>query len=448
MPDHADTIRRQLSLHVANAAQLTENAGISQPTLSRTLRAMGDEIVRFGAGKSMHYALRDTVRGLPDIPVYRIDREGALHEEGMLVAVRPEGFVMQGADGRNTHSDGLPWWLYDMRPQGYLGRAWARQHAAALGLPAQMPLWQDHQVLRALIAGGSDCSGHFLLGADNRARFLAEPLPEPLAETEKTAVYPQLAEQAAHGGMAGSSAGGEQPKFTVYAHSGGAPAHLIVKFSEKTDSPVSERWRDLLLAEHLALQTLAHHGIAAAQSALVDAGGQRFLETVRFDREGARGRIGLHSLTALDLQFAGKAAEGWPGITRELARVKIIDRVSAEQAALLWAFGHLTGNSDMHGGNLSFIRESSFPLRLAPVYDMTPMAFSPRSGGGLPEQLPPPDIRADIAAAQWRQALTLANAWLARVQNEPRFSPRFAPCIAALRHHLDTAATQVARLAT
>lgn len=50
MPDHADTIRRQISLHVANAAQLTENAGISQPTLSRTLRAMGDEIVRFGTG--------------------------------------------------------------------------------------------------------------------------------------------------------------------------------------------------------------------------------------------------------------------------------------------------------------------------------------------------------------------------------------------------------------
>jgi hypothetical protein len=32
---------------------------------------------------------------------------------------------MVQADGVALHSDRLPWWLFDMRPQGYLGRACA-----------------------------------------------------------------------------------------------------------------------------------------------------------------------------------------------------------------------------------------------------------------------------------------------------------------------------------
>lgn len=443
MPAHADHIRQRLNTGIANAAQLMEMAGISQPTLSRALRAMGDEVVRIGAGKSMHYALRDDMRGLPDIAVYRVDTAGKLQHLGELVPVRPEGFVMMESGGRAVHSDGLPWWLYDMRPQGYLGRAWARQYAASLGLSAQPHLWSDHQVLRALLAQGADASGNLLLGEHCRRRFLQSAAPSPITEQEKTTAYPQLALQAAKGDIPGSSAGGEQPKFTAYAANG----HVLVKFSEAENSPVSERWRDLLLAEHHALQTLNDHGIAAARSAILDANGQHFLETLRFDRIGERGRLGLHSLAALDLEFIGKAREGWPTVCRELARSKIITSQAAENAALLWAFGTFIGNSDMHGGNLSFINEAGRPYALAPVYDMTPMALAPRTGGGLPDALPPAELRADIAPAQWRQAHDWAHAWLARVQGDARFSPRFAPCIAALRAHLEHGGAQLQRLA-
>ncbi|MDO5091742.1 MAG: type II toxin-antitoxin system HipA family toxin YjjJ [Cardiobacteriaceae bacterium] len=442
MPEHTDIIRQRLNTGIATAAQLMEIAGISQPTLSRALKAMGNDVVRIGAGKSIHYALRDDMRGLPDIAVYRVDREGRLQPLGELIPVRPEGFVMMEADGRSLHSDGLPWWLYDMRPQGYLGRAWARQHAASLGLSAAPHHWADHEVLRALLAAGIDASGNLLLGEHCRQRFLQSEAPVPIAEQEKTSLYPNLALQAAKGELPGSSAGGEQPKFTAYAENG----HVLVKFSEAEASPVSERWRDLLLAEHLALQTLYDHGIAAARSTIIDANGQRFLETLRFDRVGERGRLGLHSLEALDLQFVGKAREGWPTLCRELAQHKIIAAQAADDAALLWAFGTLIGNSDMHNGNLSFINEDGRPYALAPVYDMTPMAFAPRSGGGLPDTLPAPVLRADIAPAQWRQAHDWARQWLASIQNEPRLSARFAPCIAALEAHLDTAAAQLARL--
>lgn len=53
-------------------------------------------------------------------------RPGQLETLGTLVPVCPEGFVMIG--GSRLHSDGLPWWIYDMRPQGYLGRAYCQRH--------------------------------------------------------------------------------------------------------------------------------------------------------------------------------------------------------------------------------------------------------------------------------------------------------------------------------
>lgn len=290
-----------------------------------------------------------------------------------------------------------------------------------------------------------------LNGERSLARFLAAPTPVPIAESEKPAAYARLAQQAANGDLPGSPAGGEQPKFTAYAMTEAGAQHVIVKFSEAEAGPVGERWRDLLLAEFLALTSLRNAGMAAAHAHVVDnlntPARQRFLEIRRFDRFGARGRLGLHSLTALDLEFVGKGNAGWPEITRELARQGRIDADSAHQAARLWAFGHLIGNTDMHGGNLSFLSHTDRPYTLAPAYDMTPMAFAPRSGGGLPEALPPAVIRADIAPECWHRALAMAQTFLRALGAESRFSPRFAPCIAALGEHIETAARQIGRLA-
>lgn len=55
------------------------------------------------------------------------------------------------------------------------------------------------------------------------------------------------------GTAGGSSAGGEQPKFCTVT----ARRAVLVKFSPTGDSPPSERLRDLLVCEHLAIQTLA-----------------------------------------------------------------------------------------------------------------------------------------------------------------------------------------------
>ena len=446
MSSHFDIIRMRLSSGPLSARQLIDNIGFSQPTISRALRELGDEIVRAGAAQSIQYALRDTTRGLTDIPIYRVDAEGRIRQLGTLLPVRPEGFIMRQEDGVTLHSGGLPWWLFDMRPQGYLGRAYAARHSAELGLPERLTDWTDTHALRALLLHGHDVVGNLLLGDIARNRFLATPVPDPLTEEQKTKEYSRLALQAARGETAGSSAGGEQPKFTTYAMTPDGPRHVIVKFSELEEGPVSERWRDLLLAEHLALDTLRETGIPAAKTQIFDCSGQRFLEVERFDRIGTLGRRVLFSLAALDAEFVGAGASNWPIIARHLVMDGQIRPEAADGTNLLWAFGTLIGNSDMHSGNLSFVAEHGRPYFIAPAYDMTPMTFAPRTGGGIPDILAEATIHASVGNETWQRAENLARAFLARVMATSGFSHRFGPCIAALERHINTASTKIGRL--
>lgn len=444
---HRQAVLARLAAGPASPRQLIDLLGISQPTLSRVLGAIGPRLVRLDAGRSIRYALRDEMRGLPEINVYRVDVQGQLRLLGTLLAVRDQGFVMQQQDGHCLHSEGLPWWLYDMRPQGYLGRAFAARHAGSLDLPASLSDWTDTHALRALLIHGHDLVGNLLPGDLARDRFLNTPLPAPIAADHKADQYVQLARAAASGEQPGSSAAGEQPKFTTYAMTPAGPCHVLVKFSEAEPGPVSERWRDLLLAEHLALQTLADAGLGAARSRVLDFAGQRFLEVDRFDRVGPLGRRALHSLTALDAEFAGQGQRPWPALVRQLASAGHVRSEAVRDTELLWAFGTLIGNTDMHTGNLSFIAEHGRPYTLAPTYDMTPMAFRPTSGGRLPDAPGAAMIHADVPNEVWRQALGLAQAYLQRLQATENFSARFAPCVAALRAHQAAAAEKIARLA-
>ena len=91
---HLEKLRAQLANDPTRARQLVEKLQLSQPTLSRTLAALGDEVVPLGAGPSIHYALRDTARGIGETPVYRVSTEGTLRELGTLIPVRPDGYVM------------------------------------------------------------------------------------------------------------------------------------------------------------------------------------------------------------------------------------------------------------------------------------------------------------------------------------------------------------------
>jgi hypothetical protein len=82
-----------------------------------------------------------------------------------------------------------------------------------------------------------------------------------------------------------------------------------------------------------------------------------------------------------------------------------------------------------------------------PDFDMTPMGFRPTSGGALQDSLTNASLQADVPNGVWRQAQVLAKDFSERVKAAPGFSARFAPCIAALSAHLETAAEKIRRLA-
>lgn len=109
--------------------------------------------------------------------VYRISEAGQVSALGRLVPVYPHGFVMQQTDGKSIYSDSLPWWLFDMRPQGYLGRAYASRFSATLGLPANPEHWDDAEVIRSLLAHGTDAIGNLVIGEQARDQFLAMQAP-------------------------------------------------------------------------------------------------------------------------------------------------------------------------------------------------------------------------------------------------------------------------------
>lgn len=77
---------------------------------------------------------------------------------------------------------------------------------------------------------------------------------------------------------------------------------------------------------------------------------------------------------------------------------------------------------------------------------MTPMAFAPRTGGGIPDIISEATIHAGVPNETWRRAEQLARAFLARVMAPTGFSHRFGPCVAALEHHIETASTKIGRL--
>jgi hypothetical protein len=450
MPAHEAAIREALARGPLSSRALQQKLALSQPTVSRALAALGGEVLRLGQGRSSFYSLRDSWTELPRLPLRCVDEAGHLHDLGELLPLRPAGFAVAGADGTLRTSDGLPWWLADLRPQGFLGRAFAQRHAAALALPGDVNAWSDRQVLRALAAQGHDAVGNVLVGELAREQFLALLPPEPVPRRQRGAVFAQRAAQALAGDVPGSSAGGEQPKFIAVADTARGPAHVLVKFSLPEANALTTRWRDLLLAEHLALQVLHDGGVAAARSELVEHAGQRFLQLERFDRIGTFGRRALHSLGSLDDEFTGDRGAPWPLAVQALVQQRLVAPGALPAVERLYAFGVLIANTDMHMGNLSFYSAPGQPCTLAPAYDMLPMALAPSAAGALRDTLPPPQLPACVPLATWHPALALAREWLARLQAAARagqVSAAFAPALAALQARVAEAAAQVGRIA-
>jgi len=406
-------------------ADIAAGLGCATKTAQRLVAAAGDAVVGAGQTRRRRIAWQRDFRGQRAAsPLYRIDADGRPQPIGRLYPIWPHGCHLDAEapawpapeEARDGWYGGLPYPLYDLRPQGFLGRAFARRHASGLALPPDPRVWDDDALLLALGAFGDDLPGELLIGDAALRRFLDERLniAAPLREPGLPGAYAALAAQAMEGSLPGSSAGGEFPKFAAARELPGmATPHCVVKFSGADDSATVQRWRDLLVCEYLAAQAL---GDESARTRLLAHGGRHFLESERFDRIGAQGRRGVVSLESVNAGLVGDAGDDWTRVARVLATLGLLSVGDAERVAERQLFGQLIGNSDMHGGNLGFFC-SAEGLSLAPSYDQLPMRYAPQAGGEvlsppLTPTLPLPTERgrwlrvAPRALAFWRTAAT------------------------------------------
>lgn len=414
---------------VIAAGELAEALGVSQPTVSRLLASFGTgRILRFGRGRRSRYGM---VRDIPALgsswPLYEIDREGRAQEVGKLHALMARQWCLEqetpweslrGEEFPDGLYPGFPWFLDDLRPQGFLGRVFARSYGRNFGLPADPRDWRPDDVVLSLIRHGQDLSGSFVIGNAMLAMVQERMMvaPDAVEAASRPSSYSTRADSILGGEWPGSSAAGEQPKFTaVVRDKDGAFRHVIVKFSGRAGQPQDVRWADLLAAEHYAATLLAENGLPAAQTAVIDSDGRRFLESTRFDRVGLSGRLGMVSLSALDAAFFGQLQTPWTSAADRLYRGGWLTEEDAGQLKVLWWFGMLTGNTDMHYGNISLFLDRNLPLSLAPSYDMLPMLYRPDPEGMVAGQTfrplpPPPD-----AVRFWAPASAMAETFWARV---------------------------------
>jgi hypothetical protein len=322
----------------------------------------------------------------------------------------------------------LPWFLQDLRPRGFLGRCMAHRCADQLGTPRDPRDWSSDDVIHGLLAWGADLPGSFVLGrrALEAAQAMARDMGCRIAMDARHAQYPVRADAVMGDQWPGSSAAGEQPKFTAcLAEGGDATCSVIVKFTGAEGRPEDRRWADLLIAEHVANEVLAEAGIPCAQTSILVAEGRTFLESRRFDRTAAGGRLGLVSLEAFDHAFFGAIDTSWMDAAGRSRDSGWLSSGDADRLTLLWLFGAMIGNTDMHYGNVSLFLVDVKPLALAPTYDMVPMQYRPDIEGRLPAaavapSLPPPEV-----SSMGARAAGLARTFWERMSREETVSSDF-----------------------
>ncbi len=422
---------------VLTSAEFQELLGVSQPTVSRALAPLiqSGQVQKVGAARSQRYVLPRNVPGVGnEVRVMRIDAQGRPSPFARMVPLEGGAFWVDEADGVSARHDGLPWFLDDMRPQGFMGRTFAHAHPE-LQLGHDPLHWSDDDVLRAMTLYGDDLPGNLIMGEAAFQRF--HTLPARASRVASADDYPALAEQAMRGTHPGSSAGGEQPKFCTIT----AGRHVIVKFSPAGDAPADQRLRDLLVCEHLALQTLARAGLPAAPTQLFMGAGRVFLESERFDRTPLApdaplgGRIGMVSLQVYNAEYVGEI-DNWAATANRMAARHLLTQADARTLRLLEAYGQLIANTDRHYGNISLVLKGD-DWALSPTYDMLPMLYAPVAGELVPRDFASrPQQPTAATLGEWGEAQQLAKRFWQAAAADERVSADFRAIAAENSGHI------------
>lgn len=375
----------------------------------------------------VHHAAAMTLfrPGDDEYPLFRLRPDGTVERLGHAVpqpgdtvqvhvtANRPN--LICPPDGGDPGTfPGLPWFLDDLRPQGYLGRAYARHHGHDFGMPLDPERSGPRSLLKMLSHTGGTGQGDIIPGetALEAALMYRDAPPDLVPAATRQHAYPERAAAVMAGTLACLGPGGEQPKFTATVEDDGQSDAVLVKFSRAADGEAAERWADLLVCEHLALQCLRDAGIQAAASELIQASDYTFLEVRRFDRTpNLLGRLGFVSLISLSSAFVGDVTADWGSAGEQLRALGWVTPETATRMAQLHSFGRLIGNSDMHQGNIGFHLADRGSLPLAPAYDTLPMSLAPSRTGVLRATAPinpvAPLRAGELAHLQWAAPLAV-----------------------------------------
>ncbi len=374
------SIEDRLERGPATSKELQAATGMSQSRVSRQLREMGDVVISLKKGRTIYYMMTRSAFGADDkLPLFMVDPHGNNVVVARLRPLAHGGFfvesatgmpgVLFGESGVGLYDD-LPYFLDDLKPQGFLGRQIAREMSElSPDFPSDSRDWNANHIGQYLISNGDDLPGNFKFGQQAHLRVRRRPTVVTVDD------YPSLAEEVMSGVIPGSSAGGEQPKFTAYNNERG---HVIVKFSPVGNDPVARRWRDILITESHATDALHAYDFPAAETRLLEMEGRLFLESQRFDRSAEYGRMSMISLQAVDAEFTGLGTN-WPNVMQALNEIGLVNGQHVYDARFMWRFGQLINNTDMHLGNLSLSIDGGV-FRILPAYDMCSMGFAPRSG--------------------------------------------------------------------
>ena len=396
---------------ILSNAELQNATGKSPATLSRALKLLLPQVQALGKARNTRYGLvREIMGRAAQQPIYLTDETGTSNAWGRLTFVEGERLHVQTPDLTTTTQGDLPWFLEAMRPQGFLGRL----RGQAIGFADANPdKWSLEQTLYAILAFEHDEPGALTFGPE-----MGEWLPEaPLDVVQRAQHYDRLANNVTQTLPAGSSAGGEQPKFLVHIDAPTGYERLIVKFTPPRGTPFGERWHDLLHTEFIALQTLQKHGFSTATARIVQSDQRTYLESARFDRNGMFGKRHIVPLAPIHKAFVGGSRQNWAASCDKLAELGHLPRQDAQTVHVLLYFGRLIGNTDMHFGNLSLAvtdmaRLANPKFSLAPCYDMLTMAYKPSEFkdelGYSALEVPRQHLGMH---APWQQALEMAKAF-------------------------------------
>ncbi|MDQ6955617.1 MAG: hypothetical protein Q9M21_00325, partial [Mariprofundaceae bacterium] len=177
------SIQQCLQENPMSSKQLQDKTGLSQTVVARQIRELGERIIKISNGRPPIYALTQNAFGSDDnLLLCIVDAYGHNTAIANLRPLAHGGFFVQervglpslllGEAGNGVYED-LPYFIDDLRPQGFLGRQIASELSKQSDdFPSNPERWNANHIGRYLISNGDDLPGNLKFGqqAYNRIR--------------------------------------------------------------------------------------------------------------------------------------------------------------------------------------------------------------------------------------------------------------------------------------